>query len=184
MVRAIGSVLVAGVVLLATACSGTASSSPGSSTAGGSASAPTVGTGGAANGAGAPTRPAAPSPSALAGATSTTANPSATTSSSGAGPTVNLTDANQFAPTTLTVARGATVTWSNTGQTTHTVTDDPSLAAKAADAVLPSGAQAWNSDNLAGGATYSHTFDVPGQYTYFCIPHESLGTVARITVSG
>jgi plastocyanin len=95
-----------------------------------------------------------------------------------------MTDANVFQPGTLTVARGATVTWVNTGTVPHTVTDDPSKAAKPTDAVLPSGAQPWDSGNVAGGATYSHTFDVAGQYTYFCIPHEALGMVARITVTG
>ena len=29
----------------------------------------------------------------------------------------------------------------------------------------------------------SHTFDVPGAYTYFCIPHEMLGMVATITAA-
>jgi plastocyanin len=95
-----------------------------------------------------------------------------------------MTDANEFVPTTLTVQRGTTVVWTNTGQTAHTVTDDPSKAVNKADAVLPDGAQAWDSGTINGGETFSHTFDTPGQYTYFCIPHESLGMVARITVSG
>jgi plastocyanin len=37
---------------------------------------------------------------------------------------------------------------------------------------------------FVGGATYVRTFDVPGQYTYFCIPHEALGVVGHHTVSG
>ena len=65
----------------------------------------------------------------------------------------------------------------------HTVTDDPSKAAKPSDAALPSGTQAWDSGQLNGGQSFSHTFDTPGDYTYFCIPHESLGMVGRVTVT-
>jgi plastocyanin len=52
------------------------------------------------------------------------------------------------------------------------------------DAVLPDGAQPWDSGIITGGQTYSHTFDVAGQYSYFCIPHEALGMVGKITVNG
>jgi plastocyanin len=82
----------------------------------------------------------------VAGCTSTSASsPAVTTSvtSGAAGVTINLTISNQFQPATLTVARGTTVTWVNTGLAPHTVTDDASKAAKPTDALLPSGAQAW-----------------------------------------
>jgi plastocyanin len=82
------------------------------------------------------------------------------------------------------VPRGATVVWTNTSQTTHTVTDDPNKAANKSDAGLPQGAQTWDAGQLGPGATFSHIFDTPGQYTYFCMIHESQGMVARITVSG
>jgi plastocyanin len=94
-----------------------------------------------------------------------------------------MTDANQFVPANLTVPRGATVVWTNTGQVQHTVTDDQAKAVNKADAVLPPGAQPWDSGLINAGQSYSHTFDVAGQYTYFCIPHESLGMIGRITVS-
>jgi plastocyanin len=97
--------------------------------------------------------------------------------------TVQLTDALRFEPATLTVPRGATVTWRNTSQVAHTVTDDPSKAANAADAQLPQGAQPWDSGNLTAGQTFSHTFDVPGTYKYFCQPHEAAGMVATIVVT-
>jgi plastocyanin len=98
-------------------------------------------------------------------------------------PSVVMNDANQFMPADLTVARGGTVVWTNTGQMVHSVTDDPSKAINKTDAVLPSGAQPWDSGLINAGQTFSHTFDVPGQYAYFCIPHETLGMVGRITVS-
>jgi plastocyanin len=96
---------------------------------------------------------------------------------------VSMTDANQYVPASLSVPRGATVVWTNTGSVAHTVTDDPNKAINKADSVLPNGAQPFDSGIINGGGTYSHTFNVPGQYVYFCIPHESLGMVGRITVS-
>ena len=95
---------------------------------------------------------------------------------------VTLNDSNRFQPASLTVPRGATVSWTNAGQTTHTVTGDPAQAINNTDAALPSGAQAWDSGSLAGGQSFSHTFDVPGIYKYFCLPHESIGMVATVTV--
>ena len=97
--------------------------------------------------------------------------------------TVTLNDSNRFQPASLTVPRGATVSWTNAGQTTHTVTDDPAKAINNTDAALPSGAQAWDSGSVAGAQSFSHTFDVPGVYKYFCLPHESIGMVATVTVS-
>jgi plastocyanin len=96
---------------------------------------------------------------------------------------VTLNDSNRFQPASLTIPRGATVSWTNAGQTTHTVTGDPAKAINNTDAALPSGAQAWGSGSLAGGQSFSHTFDVPGIYKYFCVPHESIGMVATVTVT-
>ena len=108
---------------------------------------------------------------------------SGATSAGGASVTVNMTNSNEFQPAAITIARGTTVQWVNTGVMPHTVTDDPSKAAKPSDAALPSGAPAWDSGQLNGGQSFSHTFDTPGDYTYFCIPHESLGMVGHITVT-
>ena len=68
----------------------------------------------------------------VAGCTSTSvSSPAATTSATpgGAVVTINLTNSNQFQPATLTVARGTTATWVNTGLAPHTVRDDASKAA-------------------------------------------------------
>jgi plastocyanin len=108
--------------------------------------------------------------------TSPTSQPQASAS-------VSMTDANQYQPVTLSVSAGSTVTWTNTGSVQHSVTDDPAKAVNAADASLPPGAQAWDSGLVNGGQTFSHTFTTPGAYKYFCIPHESLGMVATITVT-
>jgi plastocyanin len=114
---------------------------------------------------------------------SSSGNGASAQGASSAGASVTMNDANQFVPATLTSQRGTAVTWTNTGQVVHTVTDDPSKSINKADAMLPDGAQPWDSGSIKGGQTFSHTFDTPGQYTYFCIPHESLGMVARITVN-
>jgi hypothetical protein len=34
------------------------------------------------------------------------------------------------------------------------------------------------------GGTFSFTFEEPGTYDYFCIPHEEMGMVGSVTVSG
>jgi plastocyanin len=75
------------------------------------------------------------------------------------------------------------VTWRNTSQLTHTVTDDPAKATNQADAQLPSGVQAWDSGDLNAGQTFTHTFDVAGTYKYFCQPHEAAGMVGTIVVT-
>jgi plastocyanin len=95
-----------------------------------------------------------------------------------------MTDQLKFDPATLTVPRGTTVTWRNASQVVHTVTDDPNKAANKADAEVPSGAQTWDSGDVNPGQTFTHTFDTPGTYKYFCQPHETAGMVATIIVNG
>ena len=97
---------------------------------------------------------------------------------------VSMTDSLKFEPASITVAKGTSVTWTNTSQTAHTVTDDPAKASNKADAALPAGAQPWDSGNLNPGQTFSHTFDVPGTYQYFCIPHAMAGMTGTIVVTG
>jgi plastocyanin len=95
--------------------------------------------------------------------------------------TVNMTDSLTFDPADVTISKGGTVTWKNTGATVHTA-DDPRKASSPADASLPSGAKAWNSGDVQPGGSWSYTFDTAGTYKYFCTPHESAGMVGTITV--
>ncbi len=89
----------------------------------------------------------------------------------------------QYVPDQLTVAVGDTVTWRTVGPIPHTSTCDPSLAANPAQSVaLPEGAEPWNSGDVGDGQEFSHTFEVAGDYTYFCIPHEAAGMIASVTV--
>ncbi len=64
---------------------------------------------------------------------------------------------NGYEPATLTVLTGEPVTWTNTGNRTHTVTSD--------------GGSELDSGNLAPGEAYGHVFDQPGTYAYHCEIH-------------
>jgi plastocyanin len=66
----------------------------------------------------------------------------------------------QFSPKELVVPAGTTVTWVNNDPVAHTVTADD---------------QSFNSDLFGRGESWSMTFDAPGVYTYYCIPHGAPG---------
>lgn len=101
---------------------------------------------------------------------------------------------NAFVPDTIEISVGQEVVWKNTGSRNHTVT--------AYENGLPDGAEyfasggytseqeardSW-SKQVEGGGTmrpndvYRHTFEVPGKYPYFCIPHEPAGMVGTVVV--
>lgn len=64
-------------------------------------------------------------------------------------------------PTTITVAAGGKVTWTNRGSTTHTVV---------------SGEELWLDIKLAPGESFSHIFPNVGTYTYHDDPFTPVGT--------
>ncbi len=70
-----------------------------------------------------------------------------------------------FSPATLTVTAGDTVTWTNDDAVTHTATSTTG---------------AFDSGDLAPGASFSFTFTTPGTYDYLCTPHPSM--TGRIVV--
>ena len=70
-----------------------------------------------------------------------------------------------FQPASISVAVGSTVTWTNNDTTGHTVTADDG---------------SFDSGTVAPGATFSHTFDTAGTFTYHCNIHPSM--TATITV--
>lgn len=84
--------------------------------------------------------------------------------------TVSMGD-NFFEPAEVTVEPGTTVTWVQEGENPHTSTSYDGL---------------WDSGMIAGssGESFSFTFEEPGTYEYFCAPHEQLGMVGTVTVSG
>ena len=68
-----------------------------------------------------------------------------------------------FAPATLTVKAGSTVTWTNHDEEPHTVA--------ATDG-------SFHSPGMGTGATYSHTFPTAGKFDYVCSIHPMMhGTV-------
>ncbi len=71
------------------------------------------------------------------------------------GPQVTINNF-QFAPATLTVPAGTTVTWINHDEDTHTVTAANRL---------------FSSQGLDPGQSFTHTFTTPGTYSYYCAIH-------------
>jgi plastocyanin len=68
-----------------------------------------------------------------------------------------------FAPATLTVAAGTSVTWTNRDEEPHTVA---------------AGDGSFHSPGMGTGATFSHTFATPGTFDYVCSIHPMMrGTV-------
>lgn len=68
-----------------------------------------------------------------------------------------------YAPDDVTVAVGATVTWTNTDTVAHTSTAD---------------AGAWNSGIVAPGGQFSRVFETAGTFAYHCTIHPGMvGTV-------
>lgn len=100
-----------------------------------------------------------------------------------------MSDAQRFDPDELTVSVGDTVTWTNGSSQSHTVT--------AYEEDLPEGAEFFSTGGATSeddareeldealideGETFEVTFEEPGTYRYFCIPHESQGMVGTIVV--
>lgn len=84
--------------------------------------------------------------------------------------TVRMED-NFFDQANITVEPGTTVTWVQSGNNPHTTTSYDGL---------------WDSGMIEGGSggTFSFTFEEPGTYDYYCIPHEDLGMTGSVTVTG
>ena len=88
--------------------------------------------------------------------------------------TINVRIVNRaFVPATVVIHAGDTVKWVNEDSGSHTVTDDAAKANDPSFAEVPAGVVAFDSGNITGGASWSHTFTVVGSYKYFCIPHEA-----------
>jgi plastocyanin len=93
-------------------------------------------------------------------------------------------DTRKFEPATLTVSRGTTVTWKHVSGSGHTATLDPGKVKDSSKVAMPAGTQAWDSGNLSDGRSWTYTFEVPGTYSYVCLPHEERGMVGTVVVSG
>lgn len=109
--------------------------------------------------------------------------------------TVEMTDSLVFDPDDITIAPGDTIVWENVGNVGHSVTayedEIPGDADYFASGGVNSETAARNaysagdpaSGDVLGGESYEHTFDVVGEYEYFCIPHEGVGMIGSIGVT-
>ena len=101
---------------------------------------------------------------------------------------------NAYLPETFEATVGEPVVWVNNGSRGHTVT--------AYESGLPDGADYWASGGfeseqaaregfwerggegtIRSGETWSYTFETPGTYPYFCVPHERAVMVGTVVVS-
>lgn len=95
----------------------------------------------------------------------------------------------EFTPETLTIGSGEVVKWVNDTDEAHTVT--------AVEASLPDGADYFSSGEASGedeataslteelidpGESFEWTFDEPGTYRYYCIPHRADGMEGSVVV--
>jgi plastocyanin len=94
-------------------------------------------------------------PSAGGGSTTT----GATTAGGLAGPNTVTISGFAFAPASIMVTLGDSVTWTNNDSVTHTVTADDN---------------SFSSGDLAPGATYSFTFTKAGTFPYHCSIHPNM----------
>lgn len=98
-----------------------------------------------------------------------------------------------FRPASIEVAVGDTVVWRNTSSHAHTVTAyeneipaDAEFFATGDFDTLQAAREGWMGETegaLYQNGEYSHTFEVAGEYPYFCIPHEKSGMVGTVTVT-
>ena len=86
---------------------------------------------------------------------------------------------NSFRPVDFEIAAGTEVMFDNRGRNDHnilpdTVKDDAGLTALLASDTSPT---AWGvaSPDFVPGDTYSHLFNVPGTYNYYCSIHGAPG---------
>jgi plastocyanin len=97
--------------------------------------------------------------------------PQKQTSDSTATPTATNTvtiDNFAFSPTSITVKKGTTVTWTNKDSATHTITETDSQDGP-------------KSEDLTTGQSYSFTFNTSGTFHYDCSIHTSMTGMVTVT---
>jgi len=73
-----------------------------------------------------------------------------------------------FAPATLSVPVGSTVTWRNTGEAPHTVTAEDG---------------SFDSDMIAAGGSWARKFETAGSFAYFCAFHPDMAGTITVTTA-
>ena len=99
--------------------------------------------------------------------------------------------AQTFEPATITVSVGEEVVWANTSARAHSVTAYEAAIPEESEFFATGGyesemeaREAWANGKgaIKTGQDYTHTFEVPGEYRYFCIPHEEAGMIGTVVV--
>lgn len=100
-----------------------------------------------------------------------------------------MIEAMEFEPAELTITAGETVAFENDSSQSHTVTayedEIPDAGSYFASGGFSDEAAAradLGEGLIDAGERFAVTFDVPGTYEYFCIPHESQGMTGTIVV--
>lgn len=82
-----------------------------------------------------------------------------------------------FSPTPLTIKAGGSVTWTNNGPSSHSVTSD-TPGSFDSGTLSPPMASMDPYGGTSSGQTYRMTFSTPGTYAYHCAIHATMhGTV-------
>jgi plastocyanin len=107
------------------------------------------------------------------------------------GPTVTITASGCpgggyfcFSPSLITIANGATVTWSNHSGTEHTVSRCDRAACGVTGGTGTDTTFASADVAFADGTTVTHTFHGPGTYVYYCMIHGYALMHGTVTVTG
>ncbi len=108
------------------------------------------------------------------GAVPAAAIPPTATATSAAAPGASLSGGSPvemvdfaYAPGTITIKPGASVTWNNSGVAPHTITDKDGK---------------YDSGFIKRGESYTRKFETPGTYDYYCTLHPQM--VGKVVVSG
>jgi len=86
---------------------------------------------------------------------------------------VTATGELRFEPTTIEIPVGGSVTWRNDGVRPHTVTSISRERQPTGD---------FDSGELIGTATFTHTFDEAGSYLYQCTFHGRAEMIGNVVV--
>jgi plastocyanin len=95
-------------------------------------------------------------------------NPATNTTGGSTGPGANevFIQGMAFVPSTISVAAGTTITWTNKDAIGHTVTSNDNL---------------FNSGTLGSGKSFTFTFAKAGSFGYYCAIHPTM--TASVTVN-
>ncbi len=86
----------------------------------------------------------------------------------------------QFLPSNTEISVGSTMTWTNSGQSVHTVTADSGQWDSGSISAPNSGNGTYGGDASAGGS-YTRTFGQAGTFMYHCSIHPNMRASVTVT---